>query len=65
MTSDNYFQWVAQQRVEHKLLNEGKKSLLTQDRLEKLNAIAFAWYGKDRSEDFDWDCDGSSKGTFG
>ncbi len=45
--------------MEYNFLNEGKKSLMTQDRLEKLNAIDFVWYAKERSEDFDLDYDRS------
>lgn len=49
--------WVALQRTEYTQLKDGKKSSLTRDRLEKLNAINFVWYAKERSEDFDFVCD--------
>jgi len=46
-------QWVSKQRTEYKNLQDGKKSLLTPDRIEKLEDIGFAWYGRERAEDFD------------
>ena len=35
--------WVSAQRHEFKLLSEGKVSRLTQDRVNKLNAVGFLW----------------------
>lgn len=35
--------WVAKQREQFKLLKQGKHSFLTEDRLEKLNAVGFVW----------------------
>lgn len=35
--------WVAKQREQFKLLKHGKHSFLTEDRLEKLNAVGFVW----------------------
>ncbi|GAX24617.1 hypothetical protein FisN_21Lh282 [Fistulifera solaris] len=35
--------WVAKQREQFKLLKQGKHSFLTEDRLEKLNNVGFAW----------------------
>jgi transposase-like protein len=44
--------WVKQQRKEYKTFTEGKKSLLTQERIEKLNGIGFALFVRTRIE---WD----------
>lgn len=35
--------WVRRQRYQYKLKQEGKKSTMTDSRLQKLNAIAFVW----------------------
>ena len=35
--------WVSNQRTQYKLFTEGKKSNITQDRIDKLNGIRFDW----------------------
>ena len=35
--------WVSNQRTQYKLFTEGKKSKITQDRIDKLNGIRFDW----------------------
>mmetsp|Transcript_8279 Transcript_8279/g.23810 ORF Transcript_8279/g.23810 Transcript_8279/m.23810 type:complete len:681 (+) Transcript_8279:162-2204(+) len=37
------FRWVKRQRYQNKLLNEGKQSTMTQERIVALNAIGFVW----------------------
>lgn len=38
--------WVSKQRQEYKLLQKGKASRLTEDRIEKLKCIGFVWEAK-------------------
>ena len=36
-------QWVSKQRVQYKLLKEGKKSQITNERVAKLEELDFVW----------------------
>lgn len=50
--------WVNTQRRHYKLLQDGKKSCLTQERLKKLNEIGFVWSTHSSSvQDIDQDLD--------
>jgi hypothetical protein len=43
-TTNQLALWVAKQRAQYKLLQQGKKSHITDDkRIQKLNAIGFKW----------------------
>jgi hypothetical protein len=35
--------WVSTQRRQYRLLQQGKKSQITQERIQKLNGFGFAW----------------------
>ena len=35
--------WVSKQRFSYKMLEEGKKSSITEERIQKLNGIGFQW----------------------
>ena len=39
--------WVTAQRTQYRLLKEGKHSVLTEDRVKKLNSIGFVWNTKE------------------
>mmetsp|Transcript_11877 Transcript_11877/g.17873 ORF Transcript_11877/g.17873 Transcript_11877/m.17873 type:complete len:89 (-) Transcript_11877:82-348(-) len=38
--------WVRQQRRQYKLLMEGRKSHITQERIDMLNSVGFVWVAK-------------------
>jgi hypothetical protein len=44
--------WVTRQRVQHKLFQQGKKSYLKEERIQKLNEVGM-WWGS--TVTFDWD----------
>eukprot|EP00804_Cyclotella_cryptica_P027077 CCRYP_013615-RB/>CCRYP_013615-RB protein AED:0.42 eAED:0.62 QI:0/-1/0/1/-1/0/1/0/114 len=38
--------WVHTQRRQYKLMQEGKKSSMTQDKIDALNAVGFVWVAR-------------------
>lgn len=51
--------WVHTQRRQYKLLLDGKKSSMTQDKIDSLNAVGFVWVARQSDSDDDDDADSS------
>lgn len=43
--------WVHTQRRQYKLMQEGKKSSMTQDKIDALNAVGFVWVARSSEND--------------